>query len=166
MEWSPRFFAFIAAFAAVAAAAAPTLGAESPFAASAVSARGSPGTPVAQLEELMGEIQFRHMKIWYAVKSKNWALLEYELKHLRDSFDGAVVLYQNIPIEFIVAVDRPIGALQGAAASKDASKLERGFAELTTACNSCHQAAQVGFIHIRTPTASPFGDQEFAPNQK
>jgi hypothetical protein len=62
MEWSPRFFAFSVAFAAIAAAAAPTLAAESPFAAPAVSTPGTPETPVAQLEKLMGKIQLRHMK--------------------------------------------------------------------------------------------------------
>ena len=106
------------------------------------------------------------MKIWYAIKSRNWDLMEYELKHVRDSFDGAVVLYQNIPIELIVAVDRPIGALQAAAKSKSGSQLERDFEDLTAACNACHQAAEVGFIQIRTPTGSPFSDQDFAPNRK
>jgi hypothetical protein len=79
---------------------------------------------------------------------------------------SAVVLYRNIPVEYIVSVDKPLIALQFAVKSKDGAQLERGFADLTTACNNCHQAAQAGFISIQTPTSSPFSDQNFLPTQK
>jgi hypothetical protein len=125
-----------------------------------------PGHPVAALSELMGKIQFRHMKIWQALQARNWELLNYELSQTRESFDSAIVLYESIPIELIVAADKALGGLQTAAKAKAAPNVERGFAELTAACNSCHQAAQVGFIVMKTPGPSPFGDQEFAPTRK
>jgi hypothetical protein len=74
--------------------------------------------------------------------------------------------YRDIPVDFIVSADKPLIALQEAVKSKDGAKLERGFAALTTACNNCHKAAQVGFIFIQTPTYSPFSDQIFQPTQK
>jgi len=54
----------------------------------------------------------------------------------------------------------PLGAV------KDAARFTRGFADLTVACNSCHAAAQVGFIAIQVPTTSPFSDQSFSPKGK
>ena len=37
----------------------------------------------------------------------------------------------------------------------------RSFEDLTSACNQCHKAAQVGFIVIQTPTSLPFTDEKF-----
>jgi len=41
--------------------------------------------------------------------------------------------------------------------------LGKAFGELTTGCNSCHQSTGRGFIVMTVPTASPFGNQSFAP---
>jgi cytochrome c553 len=123
------------------------------------------GHTVAALADIMGKIQLRHIKLWQALRSKNWDLLDYELGQTRESFDTAVVLYNAIPIELIVAADRALGALQQAVKAKDGSNLERRFADLTAACNSCHEAAGIGFIAIKTPGPSPFSDQEFSPQK-
>jgi len=148
------------AFALV--AVLPALGEDVPFAAPPPQS----STYLASLGDIMGKIQLRHIKLWYAIKSKNWDLSDYELAQLRNSFESAVVLYRNIPVEYIVSVDKPLIALQFAVKSKNGAQLERGFADLTTACNNCHQAAQAGFISIQTPTSSPFSDQNFLPTQK
>ena len=145
-------------FAVIVAAATAALADDIPFAAPP-----GPGHTITALADIMGKIQLRHIKIWQAIKSKNWELLGYELGQTRDSFDTAVVLYNAIPIELIVTADRALGALQEAAQKKDGQNLERGFSDLTVACNTCHQAAQVGFIVIKTPGPSPFSDQEFSP---
>jgi hypothetical protein len=144
------------------AACGPSLADETPFAAPPLL---SPEPPLS-LPDIMGKIQFRHIKIWYAMKSRNWGLLGYELEQLRGRLGNAVVRYQSIPIDLIVAADKSLAALQAAAKAKDQPKLERSFDELTTACNGCHQAAQVGFILIKTPSSHPFSDQEFSPREK
>ena len=71
----------------------------------------------------MGKIQLRHMKLWDAIKHQNWALLDYELEQTKDSFGNAVVLYRNIPVEFIVAAGKPLSEMQKAAKAKDSSQL-------------------------------------------
>jgi mono/diheme cytochrome c family protein len=114
----------------------------------------------------MGRIQLRHIKLWEAIKHRNWDLLDFELELTKDSFGNAVILYRNIPVEFIVAAGKPLAEMQKAAKAKDSSQLERGYAELTAACNACHKAADVGFIVIKTPASSPFGNQEFSPKDK
>jgi len=149
------------AFAIV--AVLPALGEDVPFAVPPMPGTGRSST---SLGDIMGKIQLRHIKLWDAIKSKNWGLSDYELAQLRDSFESAVILYSNIPVEYILSVEKPLIALQFAVKSKDHAQLERGFADLTAACNNCHQAARVGFISIQTPTSSPFSDQNFLPTQK
>jgi len=152
------------AFAIV--AALPAASEDVPFAIPPLPAPGQPSAVLASLADIMGTTQIRHIKLWYAIKSKNWDLLNYELGQIKDSFDNAVIFYRNIPVDFIVAVEKPLVAMREAAKAKNGAKLEGSYAELTTACNNCHQAAQVGFILIQTPTSSPFSDQKFPPPQK
>jgi hypothetical protein len=145
-------------------AALPALGDDVPFAAAPLPSPGQPAS--ANLGDIMGKIQLRHIKLWYAIKSKNWNLVDYELTQMRDSLENAVILYRNIPVELIVLADKPLIELQAAAKAKDGAKLERSFGDLTAACNSCHKAAQIEFITIQTPTSSPFSDQKFTPTSK
>ncbi|MGA7328475.1 MAG: hypothetical protein WBX25_29295 [Rhodomicrobium sp.] len=141
----------------------PALGDEVPFAAPPLPAPGQPKIPVASLADIMAQIQLRHIKLWFAIKFKNWALLDYELQQTKDSLTDAAVLYRNIPVEYVGSAAKPLNSLQEAAKAKEISKLKQGFDELTAACNSCHQAGGVGFISIKTPASSPFSDQELAP---
>jgi hypothetical protein len=148
------------------AAGTPALAGEVPFAAPPPPLPGQPGAYLAPLPEIMGKIQFRHIKLWEAIKHRNWELLDYELGQIKDSFGNAVILYRNIPVEFIAAAGKPLSDMQKAALAKDRSQLERGYTELTAACNNCHSAANAGFIVIKTPASSPFSDQEFSTGAK
>jgi hypothetical protein len=138
---------------------------EVPFAVPRPPAPGQQ-SPEVTLADIMGKIQVRHIKIWDAIKHKNWKLLDYEVGQTKDSFNRAAILYHYIPIEYIVSADKPLIAMQEAIKSKDSSKLERDFKALTAACNSCHQAAEIGFIIIKEPTSSPFSDQEFSAKRR
>jgi hypothetical protein len=124
---------------------------------------GQPATPLPSLSDIMEKSQFRHIKIWHAIKSDNWDLLDYEVGQARDILASAGLFYRNLPVEYVVAAGKPLNALQDAARARDGSKLKPAFDELTAACNSCHKAAQVGFIVIQTPTESPFSNQDFRP---
>lgn len=123
-------------------------------------------TYVPTLGDIMGATQLRHFKLWYAGKLKNWDLAAYELRQIEDSFYNAARLYQNIPIEKIKMIDEPLIALDGAVKAKDSARFGSAFANLTAACNACHEAARVAFITIQIPTASPFSNQSFMPKGK
>ena len=109
----------------------------------------------------MTTIQLRHIKLWSAGKAKNWELLNYEAQKLEDDFIAAAGFYQNLPVDNVVLVDKPLRRLMEAAKNKDYSLYTKAFDELTAGCNSCHVAGQVGFIRIQRPTASPFSDQSY-----
>lgn len=120
-------------------------------------------TYVPSLGDIMGAVQLRHFKLWYAGKSRNWALAAYELGQIEDSFNNATRLYQNIPIEKINMIGQPLVALDNAIKAKDGPRFGSAFSDLTATCNGCHEAAHVDFIAIRVPTASPFSNQSFVP---
>jgi hypothetical protein len=121
------------------------------------------GKYVPTLGDIMGATQLRHFKLWYAGRLKNWDLAGYELGQIEDSFNDAAQLYRNIPVEQITMIDQPMLALQAAIKAKDSARFSQAFAKLTAACNSCHGAADVAFITIQVPTASPFSNQSFEP---
>src|SRR5277367_4931049 len=49
--------------------------------------------------------------------------------------------------------------------AKDGAKFVKALAKLTAACNSCHEAAGVGFIKIRDPRLSPIETSPFRSDQ-
>jgi hypothetical protein len=123
-------------------------------------------TYVPTLGDIMGATQLRHFKLWYAGKLRNWELAAYELGQIKDSYNEAARLYQNIPIEKINMIDQPLIALDSAIKARDGARFGSAFANLTSNCNGCHEAAHVGFIAVQIPTASPFSNQSFMPRGK
>jgi hypothetical protein len=149
----------LAAFAAL--AAVPTArGDDVPFAQPGLS-----GSPVT-LSDIMAGVQLRHIKLWEAIKGKNFPLVQFETTLIAESLGEAAMLYRNIPIDDVLAATKPLVGLKDAATAKDAARLQTLFTELTTACNACHSAADISFIEIKTPSLSPFSNQRFAPGGK
>lgn len=123
-------------------------------------------TYVPGLGDIMGAIQWRHIKLSYAGKLGNWELASYELGQIQERLSNAARFYQNIPIEKITMIEGALMVLSEAIKAKNGSRFTRAFADLTETCNSCHAAAHVGFITIQIPTSSPFSDQSFSPKDK
>jgi hypothetical protein len=57
----------------------------------------------------------------------------------------------------------PMAALDQAIKSADAAKFATAYGQLTDACNTCHQSAEVGMIVIQAPDSSAFPNQDFRP---
>lgn len=119
-----------------------------------------------RLSDIMSSIQSRHVKLWYSGHLGNWPLVNYELAQIRDAFMDAAWLYRNIPVDAILLVTKPIDEMNAAIKAKNKTGFEAAFGKLTTGCNACHAAADVGFILIKPPTASPFSNQSFEPTGK
>lgn len=121
---------------------------------------------VPHLGDIMGVTQLRHLKLSFAGKQRNWELAAYELDRIKDSFQDAATLYPGIPVTDMTIVAEPVRRLEEAIQAKDSRKFSAAFAQLTAACNGCHQAIGRGFIVIRAPASSPFSNQTFEPSAK
>jgi hypothetical protein len=129
--------------------------------ASIATAQGEAYVPA--LADIMSAVQWRHIKLWFAGKRQNWDLASYELRQIKTSLEDAANLYRGIPVEDVGATVEPIQTITAAIEAKDSARFAKGFNALTAACNACHQGIGRDFIIIQVPTASPFGDQSFAP---
>ena len=151
MRRSTRYLAAVAAIA-IGAAALP-----------AMVAAQTPQKSPARLADIMSVVQFRHSKLWTAGQQKNWELAGYELELVKTSLNEAIAFYTDIPVDNITMIDPPIKSVESAIAARNGTAFGKAFGELTTGCNSCHQSTGRGFIVMTVPTASPFGNQSFAP---
>ena len=98
-----------------------------------------------------------------AGQQKNWELADYELELVKSSLNDAIALYTDIPVANITMIDPPIKSIESAIAARNSAAFGKAFGDLTTGCNSCPQSVGRGFIVMTVPTASPFGNQSFAP---
>jgi hypothetical protein len=121
---------------------------------------------IPRLSDIMSTAQLRHMKLWFAGDSPNWELAAFELRQLKASIVEAASLYPGIPVTSATTMATPIQAIGDAIEAKDSRKFESAFGELTAGCNACHRSVGRGFIVMRVPTASPFSDQVFPPQEK
>jgi hypothetical protein len=120
---------------------------------------------VQRLADIMSATQLRHIKLWFAGKSSNWKLADYELRQFKASLIEAASLYPDIPVTNVTTMADPVQAVAEAIKAKDNRAFANTFGILTDACNTCHQSMGRGYIVMRVPTASPFSDQVF-PVQK
>jgi len=130
-----------------------------------------PSSYLPGLGEFMGRIQVDHATLCLAGEARNWELAGYQLSELKEVFSDVqdlVPRYHNIPVGDMIdaIITGTITELEGAIAVRDFNKFSGSFDSLTAACNSCHQAANRGFIVIRRPTQSNFSNQDFSPAAK
>ncbi|HKF69513.1 MAG TPA: hypothetical protein VKB36_23370 [Vicinamibacterales bacterium] len=124
---------------------------------------------VPELGQLMLLQQARHTKLWFAGEAGNWALADYEAEELGEGFDD-VIKYHPIRQEMPVApkdaiprmITEPLASLRDAIRQKDHALFAERYDALTTACNNCHRATNVGFNQMQRPETNPFPDQIFS----
>jgi cytochrome c len=124
------------------------------------------GSYVPRLGDIMNAVQTRHMKLWFTGKSANWDLAAYELRQLKAGLVEAALLYEGIPVNNVTTMAQPVQSVADAIEAKDGKKFAKVYGDLTSGCNACHQSIGRGYIIMRLPDASPFSDQQFAPQGK
>lgn len=136
------------------------------------SATGEPAKPYEPgLVEFMAHVQTHHAKLWLAGNARNWELADYqadELKELLEDIAKRIPVYKEVPVGKMIETTTmaPIGEIEAAIKARDGKAFASAFDKLTAACNSCHEAANRGFIVIQRPASSPFPNQSFAPKRK
>ncbi len=121
---------------------------------------------VPRLGDIMNAVQSRHMKLWFAGKAQNRELAAYELRQLRAGLAEAASLYSGIPVSNVTTMVAPLQSIADAIEAKDSGRFSKAYGQLRAGCNGCHQSMGRGYIVIRTPDASPFGDQVFTPQRQ
>ena len=112
---------------------------------------------------MIATIQPRHERLWRAGQDGNWAFAAYELGNLHGAFDRlghAHPVTQKISFPEMIAsvTGQPFKELTGAVQSKDGTAFAKAYADLTAACNSCHQALNHGVVEIVVPDRTSASD--------
>ena len=116
-------------------------------------------------------VQPRHTKLWLAAQQKNWQLAGFQLNEMGGALrrvGQTIPKYRNISVEATVSsIFTPkIQAVAGAITAQNPTQFNTAYAELTNACNLCHEALEHAFLVIKIPDASAaaaFPDQDFRP---
>jgi len=112
---------------------------------------------------MIATIQPRHERLWRAAQDGSWDFAAYELGNLKGAFKR---LGHAHPTEHDISfpemigsvTEQPFNALHSAIQSKDRTAFAKAYAELTDACNSCHQALNHGVVQIRVPSRTSPSD--------
>jgi hypothetical protein len=122
---------------------------------------------VPSISDLMiATIQPRHVRLWIAARSGDWSFAAYELGNLKGAFDRlgrAHPMEHEIPLQDMISyvTAQPFEDMHKAIEAKDGTAFSKAYGDLTSACNTCHQATNHGVVVIRTPTESSVSDQNF-----
>ncbi|MDR3422879.1 MAG: hypothetical protein P4L80_16815 [Xanthobacteraceae bacterium] len=123
--------------------------------------QGVAGEPyVPRIGEIMALQQIRHIKLWFAGRSGNWPLADYEIDALKQSFDDVNKQIGGDTVQ--QAVGAAVSALEKAIDAKDRAAFTDAFDRLSAGCNSCHRSLDHAFIVIQRPASLPYSDQSFA----
>jgi hypothetical protein len=150
--------------AMIAVAVAAGLAATHSLAAGPDSLSSSHTEYLPSISDLMiATIQPRHERLWRAEQDGDWEFASYELGNLGGAFKR---LGQAHPTEHDISfpdmiasvTEHPFKELNSAIQSKDSAAFARAYADLTDACNSCHQALNHGVVQIRIPSPTSASD--------
>ena len=124
------------------------------------------GAYMPGLGDIMGVIQMRHAKLWFAGRSRNWQLAAYEIDEIKEGFESAARFQPNFkgrPVAQMIeeATLQPVNSLAKAVEMKNSVMFVKAFDQLTGACNACHQAAGFGFISIQRPSLPAVTNQGY-----
>jgi hypothetical protein len=115
------------------------------------------------LGEIMALQQMRHIKLWFAGRSANWPLADYEIGELKEGFEDVDKLIGGDTVE--KQVGAPIKALEKIIADKNRAAFPAAFDKLSAGCNACHHALDHSFIVIQRPAVLPYTNQVFTPQE-
>ncbi|MEH2470763.1 hypothetical protein V1281_008049 [Nitrobacteraceae bacterium AZCC 2161] len=112
---------------------------------------------------MIATIQPRHERLWRTEQDGNWDFAAYELGNLRGAFDRlgrAHPTEHDISFPDMIAsvTEQPFKSLNSAIQSNDGTAFTKAYADLTDACNLCHQALNHGVVEIRVPSRTSASD--------
>jgi hypothetical protein len=114
------------------------------------------------LGEFMTGIQIHHAKLWFAGQNQNWELAGFETGEIKEIVTDIQKYHTDRKESKMIGMLGPaLDSLNTAIRKKNLSQFTKGFASLTTTCNSCHIASGYKFNLVKTPETPPFSNQDF-----
>jgi hypothetical protein len=112
---------------------------------------------------MIATIQPRHERLWRAEQDGNWEFAAYELGNLQGAFNRFGRAHPtehdvSLPEMITSVTGQPFNELKSAIQAKDVTAFAKAYADLTDACNSCHQALNHGVVEISVPRRTPASD--------
>ena len=110
-------------------------------------------------------VQPRHIKLGLAGRARDWTYLGYEAGELRNAFNRVartVPAYRNSDMAGMISsnIKEPLDRLDEAIKARDGRRFDVAYAEVTRACNTCHQGLGHPEVVIQVPQAWMFPDQD------
>ncbi len=116
------------------------------------------------LGEFMTSIQLHHAKLWFAGKSCNWGLANFEMEEIQESLDDIEKYCADRPEIHLLPMIRPsLDSIRLSISKKDVTGFKSSFIQLTNTCNQCHSASKHAFNVIKIPDSPPVSNQVFEP---
>jgi hypothetical protein len=116
--------------------------------------------------EFMGNIQVHHAKLWFAGQNKNWELADFEINEINENLEAIKKYCTDRPeTKSISIIDQAMDSISIAIAQKNPAKFNQSYINLTTTCNTCHQATSHQYNVIKIPDTPPFSNQDFKPKK-
>jgi hypothetical protein len=117
---------------------------------------------------MIATIQPRHIRLWLAAQSRNWEFAGYELGNMKGAFHRLGQAHPtagDIPLQDMIAsvTQQPFSDLEQAIKFKDQAAFGKAYADMTSACNTCHQATNHGVVVIGVPRDAAVFDLNLTP---
>ncbi|WP_234110892.1 hypothetical protein [Chryseobacterium sp. R2A-55] len=114
--------------------------------------------------DFMSSIQVHHNKLWFAGKNENWKLADFEITEIEENITDLKKFCKDRPeTKSIGMIDVPLENLKTAIKKQSTKDFGDEYLILTNTCNSCHQKTKHEYNVITIPTAPPYSNQDFKP---
>ena len=120
---------------------------------------------------MMNSFARRFAGLWYAGRSGNTALAEYELDEMHEVIEGVEALNKiengvNLNGVLDALRNTQLKELDAAIKSKDTARFEAAYRETMKMCNECHRSSAHEFIRIGIPERKPVANRIYEPAEE
>lgn len=116
--------------------------------------------------DFMAAIQAHHYKLWFAGQHENWELADFEMHEITEIIEDIKTVHAGrAETNVIGMIDPALDSVNFSIKKKDPTAFKNNYNLLTHTCNQCHIATDHGFIVVKIPDVSPFGNQEFKTSE-
>ena len=104
----------------------------------------------------MVETGYRYTELHWAGQDANWEYAEYQVQKIRTAVENGLERRPRRAKSAETFLTIVLPAVQDAIARRDARLLHERLGALRSACNSCHEAEKVAFVHVGEPQVRRF----------